>query len=245
MSDTVKPEGKEGETVAAQADKAAMAEASGNDLTDKSTSEAMASAVDVPYALWLATIATAVMASTCLLAVAGTYLLDQLLFFRGAGDSFGTDVYVRLAELSAFFGLLAVVAHFLRLRLEALRSAEFVITLPFRVVANPPGGDNHSKFECSCAVTLGIDKQEPIDALPNRQDALKHALDNAFVVAVTDPVIRFSKARMEQTLKVAAHHVLGEGVSGVVISDIKQRRVPLEERRKTEEKPTADQALAG
>ncbi len=45
-------------------------------------------------------------------------------------------------------------------------------------------------------------------------------------MAVTDPVIRYSKAKMEQTLKMAAHHVLGDGVSGVIMSEIRQRRVP-------------------
>jgi hypothetical protein len=32
---------------------------------------------------------------------------------------------------------------------------------------------------------------------------------------------------MEQTLKIAALHVLGEGVSGVIISEVRQRRIPV------------------
>jgi hypothetical protein len=61
--------------------------------------------------------------------------------------------------------------------------------------------------------------------LKQRPDALRSYLENAFAVAVTDPVIRYSKAKMEQTLKIAALHVLGEGVSGVILSEIRQRRV--------------------
>jgi len=190
-----------------------------------------AQVVDVPYALWLATAATAVMASICLMTAGVLYLIDVLSYFQGRGHIFGNSLYFRMFELTALFGFVAIAAHFMRRRLEAMRSAAFMLELPFRVVANPPSSDTISKFECTCAVTLAIDKEGPLENYRHRQDLLRSALDNAFVVAVTDPVIRYSKARMEQTLKVAAHHVLGEGVSAVVISDVKQRRVPLEERR--------------
>ena len=46
------------------------------------------------------------------------------------------------------------------------------------------------------------------------------------MVAVADPVIRFSKAKIEQTLKSSAYHVLGDGLSGVIVSELRQRRVP-------------------
>ena len=187
--------------------------------------------IDVNYTLWLATMASALMAIACLIANGAVYLIDVLAFFKGSGAGLGGSLHFRLFELTALFSVGALAAHFLRIRMDAMRKAAYMVPLPTRIVANPPGGDAMSKFECSCQVTLAIDRPEPLEVLKLRLDILNSALSNAFVVAITDPVIRFSKAKMEQTLKVAALHVLGQGVSGVVISDIKQRRVPIEERR--------------
>jgi hypothetical protein len=194
--------------------------------------------VDINYALWLATVATSLMAIACLIANGAIYLIDVLAFLKGSGAGFGNALHFRLFELTALFSVAALAAHFLRLRMDAMSKAAYMVPLPTRIVANPPGGDAMSKFECSCKVTLAIDKPEPLEVLKLKLDVLNSALSNAFVVAVTDPVIRFSKVKMEQTLKVAAHHVLGDGVSGVVISDIKQRRVPLEQRQ-TKTKPVS------
>lgn len=192
--------------------------------------------VDINYALWLATVASSLMAIACLIANGAVYLIDVLAFFKGNGAGLGGPLHFRLFELTALFSVGALAAHFLRIRMDAMKKAAYMVALPTRIVANPPGGDAMSKFECSCQVTLAIDKPEPLQVLKLRLDLLNSALSNAFVVAVTDPVIRFSKAKMEQTLKVAALHVLGDGVSGVVISDIKQRRVPIEQRRKKSQK---------
>lgn len=185
--------------------------------------------VDVDYTLWLATLATALMAVICLIANGVLYIADMMQVFAGGAGGTSGATHIRLFELTALFSVAAGIAHFLRLRLQAMRRAALLVPLPFRVVANPPGGDLMSKFECSCAVTLHLEAPEPLENLKLKREALNQALDNAFVVAVTDPVIRYSKAKMEQTLRVAAHHVLGAGVSGVTITDIKQRRVPRKE----------------
>lgn len=183
--------------------------------------------VDVPYALWLATLACALMA-TIAAAVAGSlYILDATLSLSGEAAIFGSTTYVRVLELAVLFGGVAVVAHLLRLRLEAIRRASILVPLPNRIVTSPPGGDTLSRFECSCKVTLAIDHERPLVKLKQDPDLLQTYLENAFAVAVTDPVVRYSKAKMEQTLKIAALHVLGEGVSGVIMSEVRQRRVPV------------------
>lgn len=182
--------------------------------------------IDVPYALWLATLAGALMATIALTVVVAIYLLDTAMSLSGSAPAFGPETYFRVFELVALFGAVAVVTHFLRLRLEAIRRASIMVPLPNRVVASPPGGDTFSKFECSCQVTLALDHERPLAELKLKSDMLQTYLENAFAVAVTDPVIRYSKVKMEQTLKIAALHVLGEGVSGVIISEVRQRRVP-------------------
>lgn len=181
--------------------------------------------IDVPYALWLATLACALMATIALTVVVGIYLLDTAMVLSEQIPIFGSPTYVRVLELGALFTVGAVVAHLLRLRLEALRRASILVPLPYSIVTTPPGGDTFSTFECSCKVTLALDHERPLIQLKQRPDALRSYLENAFAVAVTDPVIRYSKAKMEQTLKIAALHVLGEGVSGVILSEIRQRRV--------------------
>lgn len=183
--------------------------------------------IDMDYMLWLATMAMVMLALICLLANGTLYMMDVIFSMSGRGASApGSDLHTRLFELTALFSVGAGIAHFLRLRMVSMRSAAYHVPLPFRIVANPPGGDAMSKFECSCKVTLALDTQDAVAGIKLKTDMLSKTLDNAFVVEVTDPVIRFSKAKMEQTLKVGAHHVLGDGVSGVIISDIKQRRVP-------------------
>ncbi len=189
--------------------------------------------IDLAYTLWLATVACALMSTISLSIVIALYLVDTTLGLGGDAPLFGPDTYLRVFELAALFGAGAVVAHFLRLRLEAIRRASIMVALPYRIVVNPPNGDTVSKFECSCQVTLALDHERPLAELKLKSDVLKTFLENAFVVAVSDPVIRFSKQKMEQMLRMAALHVLGEGVSAVIISEVRQRRVP------TQKKPVA------
>lgn len=182
--------------------------------------------VDVPYVLWLVTLACALMATIALAVTTSIYLLDATLSLSGGASIFGSQTYTRVLELAALFGVVGVVAHLLRLRLEALRRASILVPLPQRIVTTPPSGDMFSTFECSCKVTLALDNERPLIRLKQNPELLQSYLENAFAVAVTDPVIRYSKAKMEQTMRIAALHVLGEGVSGVLLSEVRQRRVP-------------------
>ena len=182
--------------------------------------------IDFAYTLWLATVACALMSTIALIVVIALYLTDTVLGLGGDAALFGPDTYVLVGELAALFGAGAVIAHFLRLRMEAIRRASIMVPLPYRIVVHPANGDTVSKFECSCQVTLALDHERPLTELKLKADILKTYLENAFVVAVSDPVIRFSKLKIEQTLRMAALHVLGEGVSAVVISEVRQRRVP-------------------
>jgi len=200
----------------------------------------LGSAVDANYTLWLATVAATLMAVACLAAALGLYIVDTTMALSGKPPIFRGEIYVRSLEVSALFSAVALVTHLLRRRLEAVRSATIMVALPFRITVLPPGGDPMAKYECSCQVTLALDHEGPIAAMEAKQDTLKQALENAFVVAVTDPVIRFSKAKIEQTLKVAAHHILGDGLSGVVISEVRQRRLMPEEIKRPPANDTPD-----
>lgn len=182
--------------------------------------------IDIPYLLWLATIACALMATIALTVVGAIYLLDTVLLFNTQAQIFGYSTYIRVLELGVLFGVGAVVAHMMRLRLEAIRQASIMVALPYPIVTSPPGTDTLSRFECSCKVTLALDTEQPLTKLKQNPEMLKTYLENAFAVAVTDPVIRYSKVKMEHTLKIAAHYVLGDGVSGVIMSEIRQRRIP-------------------
>lgn len=189
---------------------------------------AVGQVIDVPYLLWLATVACALMATIAATVVGAIYVLDTVLLFNGEPVLFGNWTYIRVLELGVLFGSGAVVAHLLRLRLESIRRASILVPLPYAIVTCPPGGDTFSRFECSCKVTLALDHDRPLAKLKTHPDMLKSYLENAFAVAVTDPVIRYSKVKMEQTLKIAAHYVLGDGVSGVIMTDIRQRRVAVQ-----------------
>lgn len=195
---------------------------------------AMGQIVDVPYALWLVTAATALMGALSITLALIIYILDNALTLSGAAPIFVPSDYRSVLELSVIFALLSIAAHFLRLRLEAQRRAAIIIPLPFRITVEPPIGDLTSRFEASCNVAIALDSEEPIRILTNQPDVLKRALENAFIIAVSDPVIRFSKQKMEQTLKVAAISVLGPGVAFVDMSDVRQRRMPVRPRQAAE-----------
>ncbi len=182
--------------------------------------------VDVPYTLWLVTVATALMAALSLILVLTIYMLDNALTLSGGAPIFAPGDYRNVLELSVIFALLSIAAHFLRLRLEASRRAAVIIPLPFRIAIEPPMGDLTSRFEASCNVAIAFDREEPIRVLTSQPDVLKRALENAFIIAVTDPVIRFSKQKMEQTLKMAAVSVLGQGIAFLDMTDVRQRRLP-------------------
>lgn len=182
--------------------------------------------VDVPYTLWLVTVATALMGALSITLVLTIYLLDNALSLSGGAPIFTPGDYRSVLELSVIFALLSIAAHFLRVRLEASRRAAIIIPLPFRITVEPPIGDLTSRFEASCNVAIALDKEEPVRILTSQPDVLKRALENAFLIAVSDPVIRFSKQKMEQTLKVAAVSILGEGVAFIDMSDVRQRRMP-------------------
>lgn len=198
---------------------------------------ALGEIVDVPYTLWLVTMATALMAALSLTLTLTIYLIDNALSLSGGAPIFTPGNYRSVLELAVIFALLAIFAHFLRLRLESARRASIIIPLPFRITVEPPIGDLTSRFEASCSVAIALDNEAPIRVLTSQPDVLKRALENAFIVAVTDPVIRFSKQKMEQTLKVAALSVLGAGVSFIDMSDVRQRRLP---RRPPADTPAAN-----
>ena len=183
--------------------------------------------VDIEYALWLASLACCSMAAISLLVDAAIFILGSTLIALGGTPWFSSETYLRLLALAAMFGSVGIAAQMIRRRLESIRRALIVVPLPYRIVANPIGSDTISKFEFSCKVSLVFDDEEPLGRLKLKSDALRSLLGNAFLVAVTDPSIRFSKQKIEQTLKVAALHVLGKGVNGALISDIRQRRVYL------------------
>lgn len=182
--------------------------------------------VDVPYTLWLVTVATALMAALALVLALTIYMMDNALTLAGGAPIFVPSDYRAVLELSVIFALMSIGAHFVRLRLEASRRAAVIIPLPFRIAIEPPMGDLTSRFEASCNVAIAFDKEEPIRVLTSQPDVLKRALENAFIIAVTDPVIRFSKQKMEQTLKIAAIGVLGQGVAFLDMSEVRQRRLP-------------------
>lgn len=187
-----------------------------------------APAFDAAYALWLATATCALIATALLASAAGTYLLDVVLLFKGQAPLFTSDIYLRLLELAALFAAGAAAIHLYRLRLEAIRRAPILVPWPREIVVSPPGQGTYWRYECSCSVTLAFDDERPLTLLTEKARELQTCLENAFTLAVSDPVIRFSKVKMEQTLRVAARHVLGDGVSGVTMSEIRQRRVPIE-----------------
>ena len=121
---------------------------------------------------------------------------------------------------------MAVVIHFLRLRFKALSQAIHVVMLAEPIVAQPNTGDQMlDQFECYAKVGIGVYDPQLQGVIASRQTEISTILTKALGLALTDPVARYSKQKMERTLRLALGTIIDvRHIADVSLVDMRQRR---------------------
>lgn len=183
--------------------------------------------VDMAYILWLASVIGATLAGLCLMVNLCVYTFNGIAEFSEWPSIFpGTD-HARLLMVTGLFAMLSGMAHFARLRTESLARAIIPVHFPGDVVAQTIGGDSvTNKFRCRARIRIDVYEPGMAEKIELNRATLRDALEKGLAIAITDPITRFSKAKIEETLKLS----LGErlnllDVAGVTLTKLRQERV--------------------
>ena len=184
--------------------------------------------LDLDYALWLFTVAATLISATSLLGALVIYIIEQIRFLNGLGLAFHGHNYLKMLEIAALFGFAAAGLHFLRIHLN-IEPEGFEVEIPSPIIADLPGTQENWRFECVSEMSLLVSDEAPVIAMRRAPEKLTEDLSAAFLQIISDPEIRFSREKMEDTLTIVAQHRLGPGVKRVHMTSIRQRRMPVQQ----------------
>ncbi|UUX49561.1 hypothetical protein NUH88_19445 [Nisaea acidiphila] len=181
--------------------------------------------IDFTYFLWLATVATAILASVSLLLALAIYVINFIFGLIWDSPLFAGANYIGIMRVTGFFAVMSVVAHALRLRMIALAKATQAIPFPDEIVAAPNTGDpSIDKFECVGRVHIHVYENEVADLILANRSRIQQALAAALVIAISDPVVRYSKDKIEHTLRMGLGSLLPlKSISQVTLSELRHR----------------------
>lgn len=181
--------------------------------------------IDFTYFLWLATIASAILASVSLLLALAIYVINFLFDLLWDSPIFAGANYMGIMRVTGFFAVMSGVAHALRLRMIALANSTQAIPFPDEIVAAPNTGDpNVDKFECVGRVYIHVYEGEVADLILANRSKVRQALEAAMVLAVSDPVVRYSKEKIEHTLRMGLGSLLPlKSISQVTLTELRHR----------------------
>jgi len=184
--------------------------------------------VDFTYFLWLATVATAVLSSVSMILALVIYVVNFASDLAFGAPIFAAPNYMGIMRVTAVFAGMAVVAHVLRLRMVAIANATQALPFPDEIVAAPNTGDpTIDKFECVGRVYIHVYENEMVDLILANRPRIKQALASALAIAISDPVVRYSKEKIEHTLRMGLGELLPlKSVSNVTLSELRHRPRP-------------------
>ncbi|WP_193181907.1 hypothetical protein [Nisaea sediminum] len=181
--------------------------------------------VDFTYFLWLATVATAILSSVSMLLALGIYVLNFASELAFDTPVFASANYMGIMRVTGVFAGMSVIAHVLRLRMVAIANAAQALPFPDEIVASPNTGDpSIDKFECVGRVYIHVYENEIADLILANRPRIKQALSAALVIAISDPVVRYSKDKIEHTLRMGLGGLLPlKSVANVTLSELRHR----------------------
>ncbi len=183
--------------------------------------------VNVTYVLWAVTTAAALLAGLSLIANLWIYI------FNGIGEIYGWPVmyadmnHARWLFATGLLSILSAAAFLLKMRVEARCRTITTVRLPGRLTARATGADPVlDKFRCRARVEIDVYTDEMVEAIRQHPEGVVNVLDKGLEIAISDQVTRYSKAKIEETLKLS----LGEcfdllDIAGVTLIDLRQERV--------------------
>lgn len=180
---------------------------------------------DFTYFLWLATVATAILASVSMLMALGLFLLNYLSELIFGTFLVGGANYMGLMRVTGVFAGMSMLAHLLRLRMMAVANSTQAIPFPDQIVASPNTGDIAiDKFECLGKVIINVYDTEVADLILANRPRIKEELSSALSLAVSDPVVRYSKEKIEHTLRMGLGNLLPlKSISSVTLIELRHR----------------------
>tara|TARA_R110002012_G_scaffold141637_6_gene299435 strand:+ start:745 stop:1332 length:588 start_codon:yes stop_codon:yes gene_type:complete len=181
--------------------------------------------IDFSYFLWLATVATAILASVSMLMAGGLFLLNYVCELIFSAPLVGGANYIGIMRVTGVFAGMSVLAHALRLRMAAVANSTQAIPFPDEIVAMPNTGDPAvDKFECVGRVLIFVRDTAVADIILANRPQITEALSGALSLAISDPVVRYSKERIEHTLRMGLGNLLPlKSVSAVGLSELRHR----------------------
>ncbi len=181
--------------------------------------------LDFKYFLWLATIAAAILASVSMLMALGLLILNFVFDLFFGVPLVGDPNYLGMMRVTGVFTGMSLVSHLLRLRMVAVENSIYAVPFPDEIVASPNTGDPKiDKFECLGRVLINVYDTEVADLILANRPRIKEALSGALSLAVSDPVTRYSKEKIEHTLRMGLGNLLPlKSISTVSLSELRHR----------------------
>ncbi|WP_193171198.1 hypothetical protein [Nisaea nitritireducens] len=181
--------------------------------------------LDFKYFLWLATVATAILASVSMLMALGLFILNFAFDMVFGFPLVGGANYLGMLRVTGVFTGMSLVTHLLRLRLVAVENSTHAVPFPDEIVASPNTGDPKiDKFECLGRVLIYVHDTGVADLILANRQRINEALSDALSLAVSDPVARYSKEKIEHTLRMGLGNLLPlKSVSTVSLSELRHR----------------------
>jgi hypothetical protein len=180
-----------------------------------------------PYILWMVTMASTLLASLGLAANLWIYV------FNGIGAVYDWPVvypemnHAKWLFASGLFSTLGFASFLLKLMVDTQSRSITTVRFPTPIIARTTGADPVlDKFQCWARVEIDAYSDELAKAISTGITEVTNLLENGLKIAISDQVTQFSKAKIEDTLKLS----LGErfdllAISGVTLLDLRQERV--------------------
>lgn len=183
--------------------------------------------LNASYMLWAITTIAALLAGLSLIANLWIYI------YNGIGAVYGWPVLypgmnpARWLLASGLLSGFGCAAYFLKSRLDAQSRSITTVRLPERLIARTTGTDAVlDKFQCRARVEIDVYSDALARTIQEDPDRVAKVLQNGLQLAISDQITRYSKGKIEETLKLS----LGEcfdllDIAGVTLLDLRQERV--------------------
>lgn len=198
--------------------------------------------LNISYCLWAIMTAAVLLAGFSLIANLWVYVFNAIGSVYGWPVMYPDMNHARWLFASGLLSVIGGAAFALKLRVESRCRAIITVRLAQRLTARTTGADPVlDKFQCRAQVEIDVYTQEMADAIKQHPEGVANVLEKGLGIAIADQMTRYSKARIEETLKLS----LGEcfdllDIAGVTLMNVRQERV-VEEARATKADEKAEE----
>ena len=182
------------------------------------------------YLLWATTMLGATLAGVILAVNVLVATLNGFWRLFSTGPIIPDVDHVRWLLIMGLFAALALVTHLIRRRSEGLSRRVIKLKFPDEIVAQTLNADSVlEKFECRGWVEINLYGPELEAEIRQDIGPFRDLLEGGLVTAISDPVIRYSKVKIEETLKESlGARVKLSDIASVSLITLSQKRIPVE-----------------